>query len=323
VTSSAVIQVKRGIGDVIWHLAFVRAIAGASPGGKVTFLAPPSSGAKELLAAEPSIASTLYFEHAGSELQRGLNLIRLAALLRRQRFHTVWILDRTMRPALAAWLAGVPERIGLGFGGQRHFITNAAVDQAHFHDHPIDWLRALMATMKVPLPSTEPALRLPDETLAAVAEMFAGKPRPWIALGIAASHPDKDWPDDHWVELLARLRQLTNGTIFLIGGKQNARRADELAARGGGGALNACALTLIEAAALLCLADLFIGANSGPMNLAAATRTEAFGLFGNTPVPQYSKFIHAIVPEGGPAPGGMSRISVQHVLARIMPRLAT
>ena len=61
VTASAVIQVKPGIGDVIWHLPFVRAIAAISPGRQVTFLAPWTSGAKELLAAEPSVAETVYF----------------------------------------------------------------------------------------------------------------------------------------------------------------------------------------------------------------------------------------------------------------------
>src|SRR5580698_6834414 len=95
VPSTAVIQVKPGIGDVIWHLPFIRAIAAVSPGGQVTFLAPPSSGAKELLAAEPSVAETIYFEHAGSELRRVLNVVRLATLLRRRRFGTLWILDRT------------------------------------------------------------------------------------------------------------------------------------------------------------------------------------------------------------------------------------
>ena len=62
---TAVIQPKPGIGDVIWRLPFIRAIAAASPGGQVTFLAPQTSGARELMAAEPSVAATLYFEHAG------------------------------------------------------------------------------------------------------------------------------------------------------------------------------------------------------------------------------------------------------------------
>jgi len=316
----AVIQVKPGIGDVIWHLPFIRAIAAAAPDGQVTFFVPPTSAAKDLLAAEPRVAATIYFQHAGSELQRGVNLIRLVMLLRQYRPQSIWILDRTIRPALAAALAGIPERIGLGLGSQSTFITNAGVSQEHFHDHPIDWLRALMAAMKVPLSSTEPDLALPAGIVAAVEKKFAHLARPWLVLGIGASHPDKDWPDAAWHEFLAGLD--TSGTVFLIGGPANAPRAEKFLAAAARAAINACDLPLIEAAALLRLADLFVGPSSGPLNLAAAGGTEAFGLFGSTPVLTYSKFIHAIVPEGGPCPGGMARIAPAQVLERIAPYLS-
>src|SRR5438105_2049884 len=108
VTPIAVIQVKPGIGDVVWHLPFIRAIAAAAPERQVTFFAPPTSAATDLLTAERCVAATVYFEHAGSELQRGINLLRLVALLRRYRLQSIWILDRTIRPALAAALAGIP-----------------------------------------------------------------------------------------------------------------------------------------------------------------------------------------------------------------------
>jgi heptosyltransferase-2 len=285
----------------------------------VTFFAPPSSGARELLQAESAIAATLYFQHFGS--QRGVNLIRLIALLRRQRLHALWILDRTIRPALAAALAGIPERIGLGLGLQSLFITNRGIGQEHFHDHPIDWLRALMVDMKVPLPSTKPDLPLPAVALAGIGEKFASCPRPWIVLGIGASHPDKDWTDAAWIRFLAGLQ--TPGTVFLIGGPANAVRAQDFMASTRGVAIfNACELQLIEAAALLRLADLFVGPSSGLLNLAAAGATEAFGLFGSTPVLTYSKFIHAIVPDGGPAPGGMARITPAQVIERIAPYLS-
>jgi heptosyltransferase-2 len=323
VTASAVIQVKPGIGDVIWHLPFVRAIAAASPGGCVTFLAPPSSGARELLAAESSVAETLYFQHSGSELRRGLNMLLLIARLRRRRFQQIWILDRTLRPAVAATLAGIPERIGLGLGPQRHFITNPGIDQSHFHDQPIDWLIALMAAMNVPLPTTEPDLPVPAAILAAIGERYQSHLRPWIVLGIGASHPDKDWSDMRWLEFLASLRRRCGGTVFLIGGAPNHGRAKDLIEHTVGTAvINACNLRLIEAVALLRLADLFIGTDSGPMNLAVASATDAFALFGATPVLKYSKFIHPIVPEGGPSPGGMKRISPAAVLDQIAPLLS-
>lgn len=318
----AVIQVKPGIGDVIWHLPFIRAIAGQAPGGCVTFLAPPSSQASELLAAEPGVAAVVYFEHGGSELRRGLNLIRLAALLRRGRFSSVWILDRTIRPALAATLAGIPKRIGLGLGPQSWLITNPGIGQSHFHDQPIDWLRALMADMNVPLASTEPDLRLAPQTIAAVGEKFAAAPRPWLALGIGASHPDKDWPDSYWADFLGLVRRRSAGTVFLIGGKANfARARNFIAASNGGVTVNACELSLTEAAALLRLADLFVGPSSGPLNLAVAGATDAFGLFGSTPVLTYSKFIHPVEPPGGWSAGGMARISPEQALSAIAPYL--
>lgn len=321
---TAVIQVKPGIGDVIWHLPFVRAIAAAAPDGRVAFLAPPTSGAKELLAAEPFIAETLYFEHGGSELRRGLNLIRLIALLRRRRFDTIWILDRTLRPALAAALAGIPKRIGLGLGAQSRFITNPGVDASHFHDHPIDWLRALMAATHTPLPTTEPNLHIAKEALALVDGKYGACARPWIVLGMGASHPSRDWPDAVWAEFMAELRRRVVGTVFVIGGARNMVRAQDLIAGGSGAvAINACDLKLVESLALLHRADLFIGTDSGPMNMAVAAATPAFALFGVNPVLNYSKFIHPIQPEGGPAPGGMLRISPTTVLTAVEPYLSS
>lgn len=103
----------------------------------------------------------------------------------------------------------------------------------------------------------------------------------------------------------------------------NVARAEKfIDACGSNQIVNACNLSLIDAAALLRLADLFVGPSSGPLNLAAAGGTDAFGLFGSTPVLTYSKFIHAIVPESGPSPGGMDRITPAQVLERIAPYLS-
>jgi ADP-heptose:LPS heptosyltransferase len=139
---------------------------------------------------------------------------------------------------------------------------------------------------------------------------------------MGGSHPDKDWSDFRWLELLAGLRRRCAGTIFLIGGPQNAARAKSLIEHTfGTAAINACDLRLIQTLALLRLADLFIGTDSGPMNLAVAAQTDAFALFGATPVLKYSKFIHPILPEGGPSPGGMKRISPATVMEQVAPLL--
>ncbi len=321
VASTVVIQSKQGIGDVIWHLPFIRAIATTIPGGIVTFLTLPSTHGRELLAGEPCVGQTLYYENRGSELARGLHLWRLAALLRRLRPETVWILDRSARPAFAALAAGIPERIGLGFGAQRWFITNAGIDRKFYHDHPIEWLTALMEAMAVPFATTEPNLCLRPALSAAIAERFAAQPRPWIVLGIGSSSPDRNWPMERWAELMAGLHQRTTGTVFLIGGPGYAAHADRLAQSAGGRTVNACDLAIAEAAALLQKSDLFVGLDSGPLNIAAAVGTPAFGLFGPNQVLTYSRFIHPVLPDDGnvEAPDRLQRISAAAVLARIEP----
>ena len=324
VPSTAVIQVKQGIGDVIWHLPFIRAIAAATAQHAVTFLTLPSTYAKDLLQAEPGVGEVIYFEHKGSELRRGLHLARLVSILRAGKFQRIWILDRTIRPALAAMLAGIPERIGPGEGAQRFLITNRGIDARHFRDHALDWLRELLAAMNVPSPPGEPDLELPTSLLASIAARYAALPRPWIVFGIGASHPSKDWADESWVTVLDTVRRRDAGTVLLIGGPDHAARAGALIARTAWPAIvNACDLSIVEAAALLRLADLFVGPDSGPMNLAAAGGTPAFALFGSTPVLDYSRFIHAIEPDDGrgPGPDGMRRISPDAVLRRIEPYL--
>lgn len=323
-TSTAVIQTKQGIGDVMWHLPFIRAIAASTPERAVTFLTLPSSFARDLLRGEACVAETIYYENRGSEFARGLHLARLIGTLRARRFKALWILDRSVRPAIAALAAGIPNRIGLGFGQQRLFITNPGIDARYRPEHPIEWLKALMAAMALPLPDTEPNLTLPPSLLADMLQRYGDRPRPWTVLGIGASRPNHDWSDAQWSAFLEGLRARSRGTVFLVGGPANAARAEALIGAGGGAEVNACVLSIAQSAALIRHADLYVGPDSGPLNVAAAVGTPAYGLFATTSVLNYSRFIHPILPDDGRcAPDGMTRTSPSRVLDAIAPQLAS
>jgi heptosyltransferase II len=311
VTSTVIIQAKRGIGDVIWHLPFIRAIAAATPEQRVTFLTPPSSLGAELLQAETCVARTLYFEHGGGELARGVQIYRLVRMLRSLQPQTVWILDKTIRPALAAWLAGVPRRIGMGLGRQRLLVTNKGLGPAYADEWPNECLTALLHDLQIPLETTEPELRLPPAIAAAVGKRFGGRLRPWLTIALGASSPERDWTSAQWTTFLGTIRQGAKGTIFLVGGPSNASRAAALIrATSGVETINACDLPLVESAALMQHADLFAGPDSGPMNVAAAVGTTAIGFFATKRVLTYSKHIRAILPDNGRiGPDGMQRLS--------------
>ena len=322
-TSTVIIQAKRGIGDVIWHLPFIRAIAAATPEHAITFLTPPSSRGAELLQAETCIARTLYFEHGGSEIARAFQLVQLARLLRELHPKTVWILDKTMRPALAAMVARVPERIGMGIRTQRFVITNPGLDPSYDEVYPVECLIALLEQMHIPLPTTEPNLTLPASAVASIAQRFQPHPRPWIVVGLGASTPNKDWSRAQWIAFIEAIRRRTRGTIFMIGGSVNGPVAASLIeSTAGASMINVCDLSLVESAALMKHADLFVGPNSGPMNIAAAVGTPAFGFFATNKVLTYSRHIHAILPDDGRlAADGMQRLSPDRVVERIGPYL--
>src|SRR5277367_5575869 len=57
----AVVQPLPGIGDMIWHLPHLRALA-AAVGGAVTLVTKPRSGASELLAAEPAVRDIMWLD---------------------------------------------------------------------------------------------------------------------------------------------------------------------------------------------------------------------------------------------------------------------
>ena len=239
--STAVIQVKRGIGDVVWHLPFIRAIAAATPERAVTFLTLPSTRAKDLLTAEPSVGEVIYFEHQGSELARGINLVQLVALMRARKFQRIWILDRTIRPASPP--CSPASRSGSGRATAAAPPDHQCGDRSAPFQGTGDGLAARAdESMNVPVASTEPDLKLPERCSPASRRAIRRRGR-----GSCSRSAARIRPRTGRTRIMRRcstaLRRRTSGTVFLIGGADNAARAQALIARSAGApAVNACDL---------------------------------------------------------------------------------
>ncbi len=311
-----IVQPLPGIGDMVWHLPHLRAIAATTAGGRVDILAKPRSQADRLLRAEPCVGRILWLEretgrHAGS---RGL--FRLAALLRRERYQRAWFLHGSARYVLAARLAGVPERIGYGIGLQS-FLLNVPIrlPSRLRHAHPILRADALLDVLGIPRADPEPRLAVDVTAEQAVVVRFAAWPAPWIALGVGSSEPWKQWGAARFAELALALRQWRIGSIFIVGGPAERTLADEVLTRvraDGDTVADAVALPLEQTVALLARCHAYIGNDTGVLNMAAALQVPAVGLFGGSPPLTHSRFIHAITPSSGER--GMTAITIPHVL---------
>ena len=306
----------RGIGDLMWHLPTIRAIAATTPEGKVILVARPSSRAAEVLKVEPSVERVLYAPHYKDRLKGVRETLDFYRICRTEKPRAVWILEKIDRPAIAAALAGAPERrgFGLGHGQQRFLTTGPFLPKTMRPAHRIDKLEAFEKAHGLVVASREPALKLDPEALQAVKVKYADRPGPWLCLGIGASEPARTWPAARFAETAKRLSDLF-GTVFWVGGPHEAEAA-KAAVGATPGNVVACDLPLDQSAALISLSAGFLGNDSGALNVAAAVGTPCIGLMGTAPVPAYSRWLSRL--DGGQ--GRISDISIDEAVAAVRAR---
>jgi len=317
--SVAVIHPHRGIGDLIWHLPFIRVIADQAPTKRVILVAHQRTFADQLLIAEPCVEEILTLPFSGHWRRRWTEVWRLSRFLRRRSVRTVWILDKISRPAMSAALAGVPNRHGFGLRHQRPWLSDGkCLPKSLATAHQIDKLRSFLELHGLPLPNMAQQLQLPTAVEAAIQDRYRTAPRPWVVLGIGASEAQKLWDPHRYGAVLRGLSARGVGSVFLMAGLGEESLADQVQAAGAPDrGIAVTGLHLAEAAALISASDMFVGNDSGPLNIAAALGVPAIGLFGATPRLSYSPFIHALEPcshELSRGRTGMAAIDPYHVL---------
>jgi heptosyltransferase-3 len=104
---------------------------------------------------------------------------------------------------------------------------------------------------------------------------------PFIAVNTGGKLPIQDWGDANWTRLLSELSATVRAPLVFVGGVDDIPKANMLTGLWRHETLNACGqLSPREVAALLQEATLFIGHDSGPLHLAAASGVTCIGLFG-------------------------------------------
>ena len=319
----ALVQSRIGIGDMIWHLPHIRALA-KQAGGRVTLVTRPRSAADQLLGPEDGITDVFWIERdqwIKDGRHQGLSgAARLVRDLRARRFDAAVLLTHSRSMAFAVAAAGIPSRYGYGIGSQRWFLNRLpalpdSVRNAHPYDRASAWLHAAGIGIAEP----EPRLRVPDAAPAAACARLGAVPGGFVALGIASSDDWKRWSTRLFADLAARLLAEGWPRLVLAGGlAEQAIAAEILAQLDPVDAVRvslALGWQLRDVAALLQAAAYYVGNDTGVLNIAAAVGTRAYGLFGGTPVLTHSANIVPVVPPGGSDHrAGMARITVASVL---------
>jgi ADP-heptose:LPS heptosyltransferase len=205
--------------------------------------------------------------------------------------------DDQYRSTLLAYLTGTPRRVGFSWkavpGAARAdyrdaFLTDAISGGSGLHEAARFCFLAAEAGL-VPQATVDHAHSrvVPSLQRIAAAEdwmrlaMLLGieNSRPFAVISPGASMPRRIWPTSSWAEVCTQLATMGFQIVLLSGhsDKQVARRLQEEI--GKGAVLVAGQTNLMESAALLQHASLFLGSDSGPGHIAGALGTPAVILF--------------------------------------------
>ena len=110
--------------------------------------------------------------------------------------------------------------------------------------------------------------------------------RPIVAMAPGAAHATKRWPQEHWVELVRRIRA-TGADAALLGGPGDAevaQRIVDLAGTDGGSRVVSLAgtLGLQDTGAVIRRAEALVSGDTGVMHMATGVGTPVVALFGPT-----------------------------------------
>lgn len=299
-----VIQPLPGIGDMVWFFPHLRALAAQSPDGKVSLLAKSSSQVHHLLGHESLLDEVIWIDPKNKNAPL-TSIFHFTKRLKQRGFSQVWILHHSPSYALAAFMAGIPQRCGYGFSWQKIFLTSRNVlDEELSSAHAMTKATRFLTQHQIPLKAADQILTANLKVQKIIEERFKNYPRPWISFGIGATEASRCWPLASFSELAAYLHQPGKNTIFLNGAPHESEAA--FAIQSGArnrhkDAVAATDLSLDQTIALINACDFFVGNDSGLMNIAACLGLKTVGLFGQGFVLDYRPNLLAVTPKQTPA----------------------
>jgi lipopolysaccharide heptosyltransferase I len=267
------------VGDCVQTMPLASAVRRHWPEARITWVV--ERGAAPLIEAHAAVDRVVV-------LPRGF--AKSPALLFQLRKHLLpSAFDISLDPqgltksGLVAWLSGARRRIGFARPAAREIspwlqtelVTSSAT-------HRVDRYLELLHPLGVEQSPVQFGLTVPSAEQAKVADFIN---RAELHGGFAALNPGAGWDSKRWpIERYSEVaRHLASGGVKSVvtwGGQEERAWAEFIVSQSRGTATLAPATSLLELAALLQRARLFVGSDTGPLHLAAALGTPCVALFG-------------------------------------------
>lgn len=291
--SSVVIQTSF-LGDTILTTPLLAQLANRGPVDVVT-----TPAAASVLTGHPAVRSVIVYDkrsaHAGL-----FGLTTLAARLRTAAYDAAYLAQGSLRSALLAYLARVPERIGFATSSGSWLYTTKVAHRDDLH-HAARLLLLSRPNGREPTrEETQPSL-VPGAAEREVVDDLLRREQVAPAERLIALAPGSVWATKRWPYYPDLARQLAGvGRIVIVGGHDDAALAAEIRAAVPNAVDATGALPMLASAELIGRCAVLVTNDSSPLHLASAMGTPTVAVFGPT------------VPDFGFGPLAPSNVVVGH-----------
>lgn len=289
----------RLIGDVVLSTPVIRALRRTFPDATLSYLVERE--AASVVAGNPHLDEVIIVERTRG-LARVVDDLRLAWRLRRARYDVVIDMHGGPRSSWLTLATGAPQRIGYDMPGRQWMYTRTVsrareLRPRHSVLNQWDLLSAIEGwRASPPEPSRDPVEMPLDEAAdrriaSRLHDAGVDPGHELIVVHVSASNPFRRWPEPAFAEVVSRLAQDSPARrIVLSSGPSDRPAADRIAAHARA-QLPAEArerivefgeFNLAELRALVGRSRLFIGGDTGPLHVAAATATPIVAIYGPT-----------------------------------------
>jgi heptosyltransferase-3 len=273
----------RYIGDTIWMYPFIRNLKRNFPNAEITAMV--NEGGEIFLKLLPEVFEVIAVRRKEIKGRFGIiKFVRLLLEIRRKKFDTVFILSNSDRPTIIGFASGAKIRIGFESDNwwRGFLLTNRFRWDIDKNPHMIEYHLQTLTDAGLKIYDRRLTIDLPESEIKKIIEKFSilkTRDKKSVLVHPGARKKLRQWGVEKFSEVINSVGDRYR--IFLIGGPNEDNIIQDI--------LNklknppdivSTNLNLLEFAALCKFSDLFIGNDSAPIHIAAATGLFVIGIYG-------------------------------------------
>lgn len=287
------------IGDAIVSLPLIKGVRRLWPEAELTVLT--GGGAAKLLPIDPELAGVHFIPYGPRTVKRTfMGSLRLTweslryALRERRKggFDIIFVVHRSFRAGLTAWLCKGKQRVGFKHDGRGFLLTHHIL----FDKQKPEWESTLGLLQRLapekpgePYPN-RPVLNFDPKYLAPTEKFPPPGSGPLVGVQPGASGPDKRWPIERLAALADALMERHGARIVVIGGPDEREAADILLKNMRHPvACDATGEKLPETVGIMAQLACYIGNDTGLNHIAGAAGCPTVCLFGPTSAAKWGR----------------------------------